>query len=75
MTNTFAIHLPVITGFPGDLARSLGKDDTLTDILQTLDEHYGVVMTFTTLSKELFSLKQGSVENVAEFRVCLSQQV
>ena len=32
-----------------------------------LDEHYGIVM-------ELYSLKQGSGENVAEFGVCLSQQ-
>ena len=37
--------------------------------------HYGVVMMFDTLSKELYSLKQGSGENVAEFGVCLSQQV
>ena len=26
-----------LQGFPADLARSLGEDDTLTDILQTLD--------------------------------------
>ena len=64
-----------LKGFPGDLAISLGEDVTLTDILQTLDEHYGVVMTFDALSKELYSLKQGSGENVAEFRVHLSQQV
>ena len=63
-----------LQGFPGDLARRLGKDTTLTDILQMLDEHYSMVMTFNVLSKELYSLKQGSGENVAEFRVCLSQQ-
>ena len=40
-----------------------------------LDEHYGVVMTFDTLSKEPYSHKQGSWENVAKFGVCLSQQV
>ena len=40
-----------------------------------LDEHYGVVMTFDTLNKELYSLRQGMVENVAAFGVCLSQQV
>ena len=39
-------------------------DWCLTDML---DEHYGMVMTFDTLSKELYSLKQGSRENVAEF--------
>ena len=40
-----------------------------------LDEHYGMAMMFNALSKELYSLKQGSRENVAKFRVCLSQQV
>ena len=55
--------------------RSLGEDATLGDVLQTLDEHYGVVMTFDALSKELYSLKQGMGENVADFRVCLSQQI
>ena len=61
--------------FPGDLARSLGKDATLTNTLQTLDEHYGMVMMSNALSKELYSLNQGSGKNVAEFGVCLSQQV
>ena len=61
--------------FQGDLARSLGKDTTLNDVLWVLDEHYGMVMTFDTLSKELYSLKQGSGENVAKFRVHLSWQV
>ena len=60
-----AIHLPVIAGIP----QSLGKDATLTNILQMLDKHYGVVTIFNTLSKELYSLKQGSGENVARFRV------
>ena len=54
---------------------SLGEDATLGDVLWMLDEHYGIVMTFNTLSKELYSLKQGMGENVAEFGVCLSQQV
>ena len=49
--------------------QSLGKDATLTDVLQMLDEHYGMLMVFDTLSKELYSLKQGSRENGAEFRV------
>ena len=40
-----------------------------------LDEHYGMVMTFNIISKELFSLKQGSRENMAKFGVHLSQQV
>ena len=64
-----------LQGFLGDLARSLGEDATLGDVLQTLDEHYGDMMTFNALSKELYSLKQGMGENVAEFGVHLSQQV
>ena len=56
-------------GFPGDIARSLGEDATLGDVLQTLDEHCGIVMTFDTWSKELYSLKQGMGENVAELQV------
>ena len=42
-----------LQGFPGDLARSLGKDATLTNVLHMLNEHYGVVMMFNTLSKEI----------------------
>ena len=64
-----------LQGFLGDLSRSLGKDSNLNDVLQMLYEHYGVVMTLDALSKELYSLKQGSWENVAELRVHLSQQV
>ena len=64
-----------LQGFAGDLARSLGEDATLTGVLQILDKHYGMVMTFDALSKELYSLNQGSGENVAEFRVPMSQQV
>ena len=64
-----------LQGFLGDLARSLGKDATLTDVLQILDEHNSMVMMFDTLSKELYSFKQTSGENVAEFGVHLSQQV
>ena len=58
--------------FLGDLVRSLGEDATPNDVLQTLDKHYGIVMTFNALSKELYSLKQGSGENVAKFGFHLS---
>ena len=64
-----------LQGFLGDLAGSLDEDATLGDVLQMLDEQYGVMMIFDTLGKELYSLKQGMGENVAEFGVCLSQQV
>ena len=64
-----------LQGFPGDLVRSLGEDATLGNVLWMLDEPYGVMMTINALSSELYSLRQGTGENVAEFRVCLSQQV
>ena len=64
-----------LQGFLGDLSRSLTKDATLNDVLWMLDEHYNVVMTFNTLSKELYSLRKGSSKNIAELRVCLLQQV
>ena len=64
-----------LQGFPGDLVRSLGEDAFLGNVLQMLDKHYSVMLTFNALSKELYSLKQGMGENVAEFGVCLSQQV
>ena len=53
---------------------SLGKD-TLSDVLQMLDEHYGIIMTFDSLNNELFSLKQRSGKNMAEFGMHLSEQV
>ena len=64
-----------LQGSPGDLVRSVGEDVTLNDVLRTLDRHYGMVMMFNTLSKELYSLKQGSGENMAKFGVCLLHQV
>ena len=64
-----------LEGFLGDLARSLGEDANMDDVLQTLNEHFGIMITFDTLSKEVYSLKQAMGQNMAEFRVCLSQQV
>ena len=40
-----------------------------------LDEHCGVVMTSDALNKELYSLKQGLGNNVAEFGVWLLHEV
>ena len=48
-----------LQGFLHNLAMSLSKDATLTDVLQMLDVHYSVVMMFDTLSKECYFLKQG----------------
>ena len=64
-----------LQGFLGNLARSLVKDATMNNVVQMLGEHYGVLMMFNTLIKELYSLKQGSSENIAEFGVCLLHQV
>ena len=50
-------------------------DATLGNVLWMLDKDYDIVVTFDTLSKELYSIKQGMGENVAEFGVHLSQQV
>ena len=44
----------LLQGFTGDLTRSLGEDATLTDVLQTLDEHYSIVMMLNTLRKEFY---------------------
>ena len=40
-----------------------------------LEEHYGMLMTFDALSKELYFLKKGSGENVAKSGVHLLQQI
>ena len=50
----------------------MGEGVIRGDVLQMLDEYYGIMMTLDTLSKGLYSLKQGMGENVAEFGVPLS---
>ena len=62
-----------LQGFLGNLVQSLGEDATLSD--KILDECYGTIMMFNAISKELYSIKQGLGENVAEYGVHLSQQV
>ena len=47
-----------LQGFLGDLSKSMGEDATFSDILQMLNEHYGVVMTFDALSKGPSSLSR-----------------
>ena len=66
-----------LQGFPGNLARNLGEDATLTDILQMLDEHYGMVMTFDTFARRSIpsSKVPGRIWPSAKFGVCLAQQV
>ena len=67
-----AICLQVFARIPGRPGRSLGEDGTLC---HALHKHYGVVMTFDTLSKEFYFIKEGMGENVAEFGLHLFQQV
>ena len=54
------------------MAQSLGEDATLSDVLQMLYKHYGVVMMFDTLSKEFYSLEHRFREKVVEYEVHLS---
>ena len=51
--------IQLFQGFLGHLARILGENATLNDVLQTLNKHYGMVILFNALSKELYSLKLG----------------
>ena len=64
-----------LQGLMGDLLRSLGKDATMGNVLEMLDQHYGVMMTFDALSKGALFPQAGNGENVAKFRICLSQKV
>ena len=63
----------LIARVSGQHGLELDKDATLSDILQMFDKDCGVVMMFEALGKEIYSLKQGFGENVAEFGVHLSQ--
>ena len=40
-----------------------------------LDQYYGVVQSFDSLSKELYALQQGAQESVAKFGIRLTEQV
>ena len=57
-----------LQGFLGNLVRSLGEDATLNDVLQMLDEYYGIVMMFDALSKELYSLRKDQGRMWPNFR-------
>ena len=50
----YAIHS--LQGYLGELARSLGTDITLDDVLTILDEHYNNVKALDALNQELFQL-------------------
>ena len=50
-----------LQGFLGDIARSLGMDATLSDVLQTLDEHYGAMMNLMPTVKNSIPLSQDLV--------------
>ena len=70
-----AICLLVITGVPWRPCQEFRWVCYPNWHLIDVGQHYDMMMTFDVLSKELYSLKQGSRENVAEFGVCLLQQV
>ena len=69
------VHILVITGVPQRPCQEFRWGCYLTGTLQTLDEHYSMVMMFNALSEEVSSLKQGSGMNVANYQVHFSQQV
>ena len=58
-----------LQGYPGDLVQSTGKDAYLDDILYYLDEHYRNAMTFDSLSREIYTMKQSPDENVSDFGI------
>ena len=64
-----------LQGFPEELAQSLGTDATLQEVMQMLDEHYGVVMTFNALNKQLYMLHQGYQEGMSKYDVWLAWHV
>ena len=70
-----AIHLPVIAWVPRRPGQEFRQGHYPEWHPHTLDEDYCIVMMFDTFSKELYSLKQGSMKNVAKFEVHLLQQV
>ena len=45
--------VPISTVFSWEIGLKFGKDATLHEVLQMLDEHYGVMVTFDALNKEL----------------------
>ena len=51
--SSLTAHVPISTGFSNGIGSNLGTNATLQEVLQMLDEHYGVVMTFNVLNKEL----------------------
>ena len=65
----------ISTWFSQVFAQNLGKDTTLQEQLQMLDKHYGVVMTFDALNKELYMLHQGYQEGMSEYGVWLALHV
>ena len=53
-----------LQGYPGELVRSSGMDNTLDDVLTILDEHYSNVKALDALNQELFQLCMGDKEIV-----------
>ena len=64
-----------LQGEPGKLVWQIGKRATLPQVLHALDQYYGVIQSFDSLSKELYALIQGTQELVAKFGIQLTKQV
>ena len=64
-----------LQGFPGELVRSSGTDNTLDNVLTILDEHYNNVKALDTLNQELFQLYMGEKETVSNWGVHLSRHL
>ena len=64
-----------LQGFPGELARSLGDDITLKELVEGLDDYFGVVIDYDAMCRALYNIKQDAYETVAEFAVRLCRQL
>ena len=64
-----------LKGPPGQMARSLGMDVNLDEILECLDNYYGNVLTYHGLSREMYTLKQQKNEDVSSFGVRVNKVI
>ena len=57
------------------MARSLGMDVNLDEILECLDNYYSNVLTYHGLSREMYTLKQQKSEDVSSFGVRVNKVI
>ena len=65
----------LLQGFPGKLARSLGKVPSLDDLLAKLNDYFGVVKELDAMNRHLYTIKQGTKEWMTEFAMRLCCQI